>query len=102
MRLFTREMHSSGGYPGAEMAVTVQTASAIIGKSPSVSVINHSWFSSLKRPLRKKFGKSHTKEVKAEYANCHQHYSINSSKSRSAWDVTVSESEIFHQHEGYL
>lgn len=88
------EMHSSGGYPATvDMAVTVQTASAIIGKSPSVSMINHSWFSSLKRPLKKKFGKSHSKEKpSAEYANHHQHYSsLNYSKSKSVWDIPVSD-----------
>ena len=99
MKLPIEEMHSSGGYPAAavDMTVTVQTASAIIGKSPSVSMINHSWFSSLKRPLKKKFGKSHNNKEKpsAEYANHHQHYSsLNNSKSKSVWDIPVSDGLI--------
>lgn len=74
------------------MGVESTVTTVVIGKSPSTSVINHSWFSSLKRPLKKKFfsGKSHSKDasVRAEFANQHQYYSWNSRKSKSTWDIS--------------
>lgn len=89
-------MHSTSG-GGAEEEAASMTAGAataavvVVGRSPSVSVINHSWFSSLKRPLKKKFfaGKSHGKEaaMRAEYANQHQYYSWSSRRARSTWDI---------------
>lgn len=101
MKVFTPEMLSSGGVfaNAGDMSVTVQTASSLIGKSPSISMINHSWFSSLKRPLKKKFfsKSSNAKEnvVKAEYANQHQYYSYSGNRiSKSAWDITAATSSM--------
>lgn len=110
-------MHStSGGGPedgdlearmaGGQQTVTATTIAAatttvtavVVGRSPSMSVINHSWFSSLKRPLKKKFfaGKAQGKEaaMRAEYANQHQYYSWNSRKARSTWDIASATSHL--------
>lgn len=91
---------TSGGLSVTKTAVTVQTSSIIMGKSPSTAVINHSWFSSLKRPLKKKLfsGKSASiKETtnKFEFANHHQYYSWSSCrKAKSSLDISGAASNM--------
>lgn len=91
------ERGQPGSVTGASVAAATVTA-VVVGRSPSISVINHSWFSSLKRPLKKKFfsAKGHGKEaaMRAEYANQHQYYSWSSRKARSTWDIASAASHL--------
>lgn len=99
-------MHStSGGGPadgdleaGDQETTVAAVTAVVVGRSPSMAVINHSWFSSLKRPLKKKFfaGKTQGKEaaMRAEYANQHQYYSWSSRKARSTWDISSATSHL--------
>lgn len=99
---------TSGGLSVTKTAVTVQTSSIIMGKSPSTAVINHSWFSSLKRPLKKKLfsGKSASiKETtnKFEFANHHQYYSWSSCrKAKSSLDISGAASNMVSCNELFL